>query len=850
MGGDNLGRSTFDCPNSPSEANSFFCGFVPLTSHRMNKKDLSERDICTKFITPAVKQAGWDEMTQLREEVYFTRGRIIVRGKLVTRGKAKRADYILYYKPNIPLAIIEAKDNTHSVGDGMQQALEYATALNIPFVFSSNGDGFVFHDRTGCSSVMESNLTLDAFPSPTNLWERYRSWKGLTSDAEKLVLQDYFNDGSGKAPRYYQSNAVNAAVEAIAKGQDRVLLVMATGTGKTYTAFQIIWRLWKAGRKKRILFLADRNILVDQTMVNDFRPFGRVMAKLSTGTKTIEREDGTEVEPAMAIDKKRRIDTAYEVYLGLYQAITGPEEKQKLFREFSPGFFDLIVIDECHRGSAAEDSAWREILTYFSAATQIGLTATPKETEYVSNIHYFGKPVYFYSLRQGIRDGFLAPYKVIKVHIDKDVEGYRPEKGKTDREGKEVEDRLYNTSDFDNTLVIDDRTRVVAKKVSDYLKESGDRFQKTIVFCVDEEHAARMRQALINENADLAHENARYVMRITGSDTAGQAQLGNFIDPEARYPTIVTTSRLLSTGVDVQTCRLIVLDRTVGSMTEFKQIVGRGTRVHEDTKKFYFTLMDFRGATNHFADPDFDGEPVQIYEPGDDDPIVPPDVPPSGDDEDPIPPQPGGDEVIVDGEPPDISIPPGNGKRSKVYVDGVPVSIIAERVEYLDEDGKLVTESLRDFSKKALKKRFSSLDDFLARWNSAERKQAIIEELENEGLPLEPLAEEVGKDLDPFDLICHIAFDRPPLTRRERAENVRKRDVFTKYGPQARAVLEALLQKYQDQGVINLDDPRVLQIPPFDAMGTPFQLIKEFGSRAGFESAVHELQSALYQGAA
>jgi type I restriction enzyme R subunit len=818
----------------------------------MDKKDLTERDICTKYITPAVKLAGWDEMTQIREEVGFTKGRIIVRGKLVTRGKPKRADYVLYYKPNIPIALIEAKDNNHSVGDGMQQALDYAVTLDIPFVFSSNGDAFVFHDRTGTSPQKEATIRLDAFPSPSDLWAKYRAWKGLTPSEEQVVLEDYYDDGSGKAPRYYQCNAVNAAVEAIAKGQERVLLVMATGTGKTYTAFQIIWRLWKAGRKKRILFLADRNILVDQTMVNDFRPFGDAMAKLSTRSKTIERENGGGTELTLAFDKKRRIDTAYEIYLGLYQAITGPEERQKLYREFSPGFFDLIVIDECHRGSADADSAWHEILKYFSGATQIGMTATPKETEYISNLHYFGKPVYSYSLKQGIRDGFLAPYKVVKIHIDKDVEGYRPEKGTVDRDGNEIEDRIYNTKDYDRVLVIDDRTKLVAQRVTEFLKESGDRFQKTIVFCVDEEHAARMRQALVNENKDLCDQNHRYVMRITGSDTEGQAELGNFIDPESRYPVIVTTSRLLSTGVDAQTCRLIVLDRAVGSMTEFKQIVGRGTRVHEDSKKFYFTLMDFRGATAHFADPDFDGEPVQIYSPGAGDPVTPPEKAPPTDDDDesPIPPEPDDDEVIVDGPPPDITIPPDSQKRQKVYVDGVGAEIIAERVEYLDENGKLVTESLRDFTRAALKKRFTSLNDFLTRWNSAERKQAIIEELEAEGLPLDPLAEEVGKNLDAFDLICHVAFDRPPLTRRERADNVRKRDVFTKYGPQARTVLEALLQKYQDQGVINLDDPRVLQIPPFDTMGTPIQLIKHFGARVDFERAVHELQSALYQEAA
>ena len=814
----------------------------------MDKKALSERDICTKFITPAVTKAGWDVDTQVREEVSFTKGRIIVRGKLVSRGQAKRADYVLSYKPNIPLAVIEAKDNSRSVGDGMQQALDYAETLGIPFVFSSNGDGFVFHDRTGNATPVEVDLSLDAFPSPAQLWERYRKWKGLTPEAEEIVLQPYYG---GKDPRYYQVNAINAAVEAIAKGQQRVLLVMATGTGKTYTAFQIIWRLWKAGRKKRILFLADRNVLIDQTMVNDFRPFGGVMAKLSTRSKTIEKADGTKEELALALDGTRQIDKSYEVYLGLYQSLTGPEERQKLYKSFSPGFFDLIVIDECHRGSAAEDSAWREILEYFSGATQIGLTATPKETAYTSNIAYFGKPVFSYTLKQGIRDGFLAPYKVVKVHIDRDVEGYRPEKGQLDRDGEEVEDRIYNAKDFDRTLVLDDRTRLVARKVTDFLKQSGDRFQKTIVFCVDQEHAARMRQALVNENADLVQANARYVMRITGNDKEGADQLGNFIDPESTYPVLVTTSRLLSTGVDAQTCRLIVLDREVGSMTEFKQIVGRGTRVHEDTKKFYFTLIDFRGATNHFADPDFDGEPVQIYEPGpDDSPVPPDDVPPSGDDDAPIPPEPGDDETIVDGFPFPPASNGGFGESRKVYVDGVTATIVAERVEYLDENGKLITETLRDFTKTTLKKRFASLDDFLKRWKAAERKQAVIDELAAEGLLLDPIAEEIGKDLDPFDLICHVAFDRKPLTRRERADNVKKRDVFSKYGPQARAVLDALLAKYADEGVLNLDDTNVLRISPFTTLGTPMQLIRAFGDRQGFESAVRDMQAALYEGAA
>ena len=782
----------------------------------MEKRSLSERDICTKFITPALRGSGWDEMSQLREEVTFTAGRIVVRGKLVTRRKRKRADYILSVKPNIPVAVIEAKDNNHGVGDGMQQALDYAETLHIPFAFSSNGDGFVFHDRTGGSKPIETNLALDAFPSPDDLWERYRTWKGLTPEAEETVLQDYFEDGGGKTPRYYQVNAVNAAVEAIAKGQDRILLVMATGTGKTFTAFQIIWRLWKAGRKKRILFLADRNVLVDQTMANDFRPFGGAMTKLS-----------------------RRIDTSYEVYLGLYQAITGPEEHQKAYKKLSPGFFDLIVIDECHRGSAAADSAWREILKYFSSATQIGLTATPKETKYVSNIAYFGEPVFSYSLKQGISDGFLAPYKVVKVHIDRDIEGWRPTKGQLARDGKPVDDRNYTVREFDRTLVIDGRTKAVAEKITAFLRESGDRFQKAIIFCVDQEHASRMRQALVNENADLVKGNARYVMRITGEDETGKNELGSFIDPESRYPVLVTTSRLLSTGVDVQTCRLIVLDRVVGSMTEFKQIVGRGTRVHEDTGKYYFTLIDFRGATGHFADPEFDGEPEQIYKPGPDDPVLPPDPPPNGSN------GPGEDEVVVNGG--DTPGPTPTGPLKKIYVDGIEATVVAERVEYLDRDGKLITESLRDFTRRALRSRFASLDDFLNRWNGEERKQAILDEMGSEGLPLTEIIQELGKDLDPFDLICHIAFDARPLTRRERAESVRQRDVFTRHRGQARAVLDALLDKYADDGVLNLGDAKVLMIPPLDRLGTPLELVGVFGGKLGFDRAVHDLQSELYR---
>jgi type I restriction enzyme, R subunit len=817
----------------------------------VNKKDLSETDICDRFITPALHQAGWLKDQILREHS-FTAGRIIVRGRMVTRGRARRADYVLLYQ-HVPIAVIEAKDNSHAVGDGMQQALAYADSLQTPFVFASNGDGFVFHDRTGQSEQLECTLALQAFPSPETLWHNYCLWKGLTPEQEKVALQPFFDGGSKKDPRYYQVNAIQMAVEAIARGQKRILLVMATGTGKTFVAFQIIWRLWKSKQKKRILFLADRNVLINQTMVNDFRPFGPAMAKLSTAAKTIERADGSMETIATAINSQRRVDSSYEVYLGLYQALTGPEERQKLYKEFSPGFFDLIVVDECHRGSAAEDSAWREILEYFAGATQIGLTATPKETKYVSNIQYFGEPLYTYSLKQGIRDGFLAPYKVIRVHLDVDVQGYRPKRGEVDDRGYEIEDRIYNQKDFDRTIIIDERTNRVAKWISNYLKASGDRFQKTIAFCVDTEHAQLMRKALINENQDLVKANSHYVMRITGNDEEGMKDIDNFIDPMMTHPVIVTTSRLLSTGVDAQTCRLIVLDREVGSMTEFKQIVGRGTRVHADSEKYFFTLVDFRKATNHFADPDFDGEPVQIYEPEEDDPPLPPDEPrPGGDNnEDPLDEE-GEEEETIDGDgdkDPFAPVPAGE-PRQKYYIKGKVVSVLTERVEYLDENGKLVTESLRDYSRKTVREQYASLDAFLRRWRGEERKQSIIDELAAEGLLLEPLQEEVGKDLDPFDLICHIAFDQPPLTRRERAARVRK-DVFSLYGPQARAVLEALLEKYQDEGVVgDLDNVKILEIPPFTTMGTAFELIKGFGSRAGFQKAVHDLQDCLYAEAA
>ncbi|MDY6825504.1 MAG: DEAD/DEAH box helicase family protein [Thermodesulfobacteriota bacterium] len=782
----------------------------------MNKKNLTERDICTKYITPALEQAGWDNMEQIREEVSFTHGRVIVRGKLVTRGKVKRADYILYYKSHIPMAVIEAKDNTHAVGAGMQQALGYGEILDVPFVYSSNGDAFLEHERRKTDGPSETELPLNAFPSPEQLWQRYRRARGLDDAVNEIVTQDYYFDSAGKTPRYYQINAINRTIEAIAKGQDRILLVMATGTGKTYTAFQIIWRLWKSRTRKRILFLADRNILVDQARVNDFKPFGGAMTKI----------------------KNRRVDPSYEIYLALYQAVSGTEEFQNIYRHFSADFFDLIIIDECHRGSAAEDSAWREILEYFSTATHIGLTATPKETRYVSNIHYFGDPVYTYSLRQGIEDGFLAPYKVVRIDLDRDLMGWRPEHGKHDKLGNPIEDRVYNLTDFDKSLVLEKRTELVARKITEFL-QATNRFDKTIVFCEDIDHAERMRQFLCNQNPAEVAKNHRYVMRITGDSQEGKGELDNFIDPESRYPVIAATSRLLSTGVDVQTCKLIVLDRIINSMTEFKQIIGRGTRIQEDFDKYYFTIMDFKRATENFSDPDFDGEPVQVYEPGPEDSPVPPDddghAPESPEDEPPPETAPG--EIIEE--------PPPAG-RVKYYVQDVEVSVIAERVQYYGPDGRLITESIRDYTKNTVRKNFASLDDFLNQWRQADRKQAIITELEEAGVLFDPLAEDVGKDFGPFDLICHVAFGQPPLTRRERADNVKKQNYFTRYGETARQVINALLDKYADEGIENIEDIDVLRLQPINTYGTMVEIIDSFGGKDQYKQAIKELESHLY----
>lgn len=816
----------------------------------MNKKNLSESDICDKFIRPAMMAAGWSGMDQLYREFPLRAGRVVVRGQKAQRDKSTvlRADYALFYKANIPLGVLEAKDNTHAVGAGIGQATNYADLLGVPFAFASNGDGFVFRDATLADGVLERNLTLDEFPSPQALWERYCAWKGWSEEVKRVASFDY---SPSKTPRYYQLNAINRTVEAIANGQNRVLLVMATGTGKTYTAFQIIWRLWKSKAKKRILFLADRNILIDQTMVNDFRPFKGAMAKISSNAKGVERVDAqgttTIEEVDLAVNKAtKRVDKSYEIYLSLYQAVTGTEEERNIYKQFSPDFFDLIIVDECHRGSAAEDSAWRDILTYFSSATQVGLTATPKETADVSNIDYFGEPIYTYSLKQGIEDGFLAPYKVVRVDLDKDTFGWRPTAGMTDKHGNVIEDRIYTGADMNRQLVLEQRDEAVAAKITQYLKAT-DRHAKTIVFCEDIDHAARMRQALANANADICKDNPRYVVQITGDNAEGKAQLDHFIDPEKTYPVIATTSKLMSTGVDAQTCKLIVLDQNIKSMTLFKQIIGRGTRINEHHGKTWFTILDFKRATELFADKDFDGDPVQMHEPMGDDPVVPPDPLPDAPPLD----MPGGgaapfDDGTLPGDWGSALDPSGDPPKKYVVGHNVTVAVARERVQYLDAHGKLVTESLRDYTRINLRKQYDTLDVFLQTWQQADRKAALIEELERQGVLLDALAEEVDKDLDPFDLLLHVAYDQPYLTRKERARRVKQRNVFTEYGPVARKVLDALLDKYADEGITAIESTDVLKIQPFTSLGSPVELVKSFGGRPQFLGALQTLERELY----
>ena len=800
----------------------------------INKLELSETDIISKFILPAIKSSGWDDMTQIREEVKLRDGKVIVRGQMAVRKTIKSADIVLYHKPNLPLAVIEAKANKHFIGKGMQQALDYAGLLEVPFVFSSNGDGFIFHDKTS-TTTLETEISLEDFPTPAELWDKYCQWKGYTQAQMPIITQDYHDDGSGKSPRYYQLQAINKTIEAISRGQDRILLVMATGTGKTYTAFQIIWRLWKAREKKRILFLADRNILVDQTRVNDFQPFGTAMTKI----------------------EGRTVDPAFEIHLGLYQALTGPDEHQKAFKQVAPDFFDLIVIDECHRGSAAEDSAWREILEYFNSATQVGLTATPKETEEVSNSYYFGDPVYTYTLKQGIEDGFLAPYKVVRIDIDVDMQGWRPTKGQTDKHGELIEDRIYNQKDFDRSLVIDERTELVAQTITSYL-ERTDPMAKTIVFCNDIDHAERMRRALINCNPEQVKKNEKYVMKITGDDELGKAQLDNFINPKKPYPVIATTSELMTTGVDAQTCKLIVLDQNIKSMTKFKQVIGRGTRINDKYGKLWFTILDFKKATELFADERFDGIPERIMT-----------VTPSQINE-------GSAELdeVVDGESDaeldiasgtelayttqddksgfDLGVGMGDDMgvsepAKKYHVKGVSVQVMAQRIQYYDTDGKLVTESFQDYTRKTFTKQFASLDEFTKRWNDTERKQTIIDELANAGIIWEALQKEIGSDMDPFDLICHVVYDQPPLTRRERANEVKKRNYFTKYSDTAQKVLNALLDKYADAGVEEIESLNVLKVKPLDQLGSPMEIVREgFGSKQDYQQAISDLENEIY----
>ncbi|EHU5005201.1 DEAD/DEAH box helicase family protein [Vibrio vulnificus] len=813
---------------------------------KFSKSQLSEADIISKFILPAIKENGWDDMNQIRQEVKLRDGKVVVRGQIAARKKVQSADIVLYHKPSMPLAVVEAKANKHEIGKGMQQGLDYASLLDVPFVFASNGDGFIFHDKTN-PEQLETEIRLEDFPSPQMLWEKYCQWKGYSDEQLPLITQAYYDDGSGKSPRYYQLNAINKTIEAVSEGQDRVLLVMATGTGKTYTAFQIIWRLWKSGAKKRILFLADRNILVDQTKNNDFQPFGTAMTKIGN----------------------RTIDPAFEIHLGLYQAMTGQEEEKKIFKNVRPDFFDLIVVDECHRGSASEDSAWREILEYFNSATQVGLTATPKETDEVSNIEYFGEPVYTYSLKQGIEDGFLAPYKVVRVDIDVDLQGWRPTKGQVDKHGEVITDRIYNQSDFDRTMVIDERTELVAQTITNYLKRT-DPMAKTIVFCNDIDHAERMRRALANCNPEQMAKNEKYVMKITGDDEIGKAQLDNFINPKKAYPVIATTSELMTTGVDAKTCKLVVLDSTIKSMTKFKQIIGRGTRIDDKFGKLWFSILDFKKATELFADERFDGTPERVKvtkpedfeNPEDLDDIVdgmPEDEngeaavdgeSPFGDDIDP--------DTILEPTPPyttsgEDTFGPGPDEPiqeevRKFHVSGVEVKKIAERVQYYDSDGKLVTESFKDYTRKAMATQFTSMDDFTRKWNDADRKQAIIDELAEMGIIWEALEQEVGKDMDPFDMICHVVYDQPPLTRKERADNVKKSNYFTKYGDVAKEVLSNLLEKYADAGVSEIESITVLKVAPFNAIGRPTEIIKKgFGDKEAYLKAVNELELEIYQ---
>lgn len=767
--------------------------------------NLTEEDVKFRYITPAIEKAGWHK-EDIFYEYYITKGAVQVHGNSVTRGAAKKADYILTYGVvKQPLAVVEAKQMKFPVGYGMNQAMEYAQMLDIKFAYSSNGKGFIEYDFfTGKTK----ELKIDEFPTPQELWQRYCVGKELDEETEKIVQEPYYIDiFNNKKPRYYQRIAIDRTIEAIAKNQKRILLVMATGTGKTYTAFQIVYRLIRAKKVNRVLYLADRNILIDQTIGQDFKPFEKVITKV----------------------KNRHLDSSYEIYMSLYQQLVG-DNGEEIFRQFKPEFFDLIIVDECHRGSARADSQWRAVLNYFKDAVQIGLTATPKETKQVSNQSYFGEPVYTYSLKQGIADGFLAPYKVIRINIDRDSEGWRPYKGQIDLNGQEIEDRVYTGTDFDKNLIIDERTKEVARRITRWLKENG-RYSKTIVFCVDVGHAERMRQALINENSDIMKVNSNYIMRITGDNKEGKEKLDYFIDPVEKYPTIVTTSKLMTTGVDAKTCKLIVLENNINSIIEFKQIIGRGTRLNPDYGKNFFTIMDFRGVTRLFSDPDFDGEPITIIDGNNP-------LPKDGQDTDNTETEP--DEPVF--TPPEV-----HEVKEKYHVNGVDVNIVSERVQYLDADGKLITESLVDYSKKNIRKEYASLNEFINKWNETAKKQVIIEELEKHNISLEELKKATGRDdLDEFDLILHIAYDQKPLTRKERIANVKKKNYFGKYSETCRQVLDALMEEYMDEGITEIQNPQVLRNNKFAKWGSMVKIAKLFGGKKQYFEAVDELTDLIY----
>jgi type I restriction enzyme R subunit len=779
-----------------------------------NILELSEEDIKLRYITPSIQKKGWTvEDITMETKVKLTDGMINLKGNLVTRNKAKYADYVLYYNRATPIAIVEAKDASHSVGFGMQQAKEYAMMMDVPFAFSSNGQGFQEYDfLTG----KERTFSMDEFPTKDELYSRFlaesNGGNGFSDEEVQVIEQPFYTGQDIYPPRYYQRNAVNRTVNAVAQGKKRMLLVMATGTGKTYTAFQIVYRLLKVGLVKKVLYLADRNVLVDQSIQQDFKPLGKTIHKVNYQQ---DSADGGG-------------NTAYEVYFALYQQLIGQGGKKNYEDLFKPEFFDLVIVDECHRGSAKDDSNWREILEYFDGAIQLGMTATPKETKYQSSISYFGEPIYTYSLREGIEDGFLAPFKVVNITTNIGDE-WRPVKGQKDIYGNLIEDRIYNNSDYDYNIIIEDRIREVAHEITMYLK-STDRMAKTIVFCADEEHADRMRKALVNENSDMCRKNPDYVVRITGSDSYGQSKLDYFISVSSDYPVIATTSKLLSTGVDCKMVKLIVLDQRINSMTEFKQIVGRGTRIREKDGKTHFAIMDFRNITRLFADPDWDG-PIEVDEGYVKDKVKPYPVP----DEDTS--QPGA------GESESTPLP-----KPVIDRDGCTVMVINKMVSVYDSNGKLLrTESITDYTCKNIKDTYANLDDFILHWNAAEKKAEITDLMRESGIDLQALKSDNDMaDVDDFDFICHIAYGKKPLTRRERAENVKKRDVFSKYGAEARKVLEALLEKYANDGITQLENKTVLQLDPFRQMGSPSGIAKFFGGNNQYASAVKELENLIY----